>query len=287
MFVKVVPPKITVNKFTIWVSTSGGTAAVPNSNSMVVENQSIEAKGSPHKAAVLPVSLNPQPNYEESDFPYKFVELIMDKASESGYRVEFAMPGRELAKGEQVMLEWEVDGVENVKIAPFTETLPSKGRQPFFPQESMNFVMTAKSGELEQIFMLPVVVFDGVPPTTPKVDFLRQCQQKWSALVMCRFSWSVSGEWTHIQLAKGVDNGEEVVADWINPQGFKTLKVDKSTTFLLKAWNGSLSTASPVDVTVDPSLIPIGIKIKSVYTDADQFILRQKVTVTVEFLKIH
>jgi len=286
MFVKVVPPKITVNKFTIWVSTSGGTAAVPNSKSMVVENQSLEAKGSPHKAAVLPVSLNPQPKYEESDFPYKFVELIMDKASETGYRVEFLIPGRELAKGEQVMLEWEVDGVDNVKIAPFTETLPSKGRQPFFPQESMNFVMTAKSGELEQIFMLPVVVFDGVPPTTPKVDFFKAVPTKMVGAGDVQFSWSVSGEWTHIQLAKGVDNGEEVVADWINPQGFKTLKVDKSTTFLLKAWNGSLSTASPVDITVDPSLIPIGIKIKSVYTDADQFILRQKVTVTVEFLKI-
>ncbi len=286
MFVKVVPPKIIINKFSVWVSTSGSTAAVPSRDSLALERQSVDAKGSPHKAAILPVSLNPQPNYEESDFPNKFVELIMDKTSDTGYRVEFSMPDRELAKGEQVMLEWEVDGVENVKIAPFTETLPSKGRQPFFPQESMNFVMTAKSGELEQIFMLPVNVFDGVPPTTPKVDFFKAVPTKMVGAGDVQFSWSVSGEWTHIQLAKGVDNGEEVVADWINPQGFKTLKVDKSTTFLLKAWNGSLSTASPVDVTVDPSLIPIGIKIKSVYTDADQFILRQKVTVTVEFLKI-
>jgi len=286
MFVKVVPPKITVNKFTVWVSTTEGMASSGN-NSLASANADLtdQAKGSPHKAAVLPARFNPKPELEESDFPYKFVELVMDKTADTGYRVEFVMPDRELSKGEQVMLEWEVDGVENVKIAPFTETLPNKGRQPFFPQESMNFVMTAKSGELEQIFMLPVNVFDGEPPTTPKVDFFKAVPTKMVGGGDVQFSWSVSGEWTHIQLAKGVDNGEEVVADWINPQGFKTLRVDKSTTFLLKAWNGSLSTASPVDITVDPSLIPIGLKIKSVYTDADQFILRQKVTVTVEFLK--
>jgi hypothetical protein len=102
-------------------------------------------------------------NVSDPNFPEKYVELVPDRNSDSGYRVEFYQPDRELSKGEQVMIEWNIEGTDSgkIQIAPFTDELPARGSQPFFPQESMNFVMTAKSGELEELFMLPVKVFDG------------------------------------------------------------------------------------------------------------------------------
>lgn len=62
--------------------------------------------------------------------------------------------------------------------------------------------------------------------------------------------------------------------------------MEESATFLLKAWNGELSTASPVDITVDPDLLKIALNIVDVYTDAGRFMVGQKITVTVGFDKI-
>ncbi len=283
-FVNVVPPHIDVKKFTVWVKTNEGSSTSTSTTTAAVTPQT--SSGAAHTAAIVSAGPQPRPAAQGNDFPYKFVELTEDKNSETGYRVQFYQSNRELDKGEQVMLEWEIDGVENVAIAPFTETLPAKGKQPYFPQESMNFVLTAKSGELEQIFMLPVNVFTGEPPTAPTIDFFKAVPAKMVGSGDVQFSWSVSKAWTHIQLAKGGDEGEEVVADWINPQGFKTVTVEESGTFLLKAWNGELSTASPVDITVDPDLIKIALNIVDVYTDAGRFMVGQKVTVTIGFDKV-
>ena len=277
-FVQVVPPQITINKFIVWVRTETG--------SIMDTNRAAAQANILRVGDIRPLSYRQETLTAGTDFPYKFVELIPDETSDTGYRVKFYMPDRELGKGEQVMVEWDIEGVDNLTIAPFVETLPPKGSQPFFPQESMNFVMTAKSGELEKLFMLPVNVFNGEPPTAPTIDFFKAVPTKLIGSGPVQFSWSVSKAWTHIQLARGTDKGEEVVADWINPQGFKTVTVMKSATYLLKAWNGELSTASPVDVTVDPALIKVGLGIKSVFSESSNFILGQKVTVTIEFVDI-
>jgi hypothetical protein len=263
-FVNVVPPHITINSFTVWIR--------PNSSAL---GPSTLAKSGGGKLFSL---INaPDPN-----FPVKFVELIPDSSSDTGYRVQFNPNARsELQKGEQIMLEWDVDGADSLQIAPFTDPLPNRGGQPFFPQESMNFVMTAQSGDLKDIFMLPVKVFDGQPPTAPTIEFLNATPTSMQGAGDVQFAWSVSGEWTRVQLS--TEDG--IVADYLNPQGFKTIKVSKSATYLLTAWNGSLSSAMPVQVTVDPALKPVGIKIKSVYTQGNSQTLMVGGTadVTVDF----
>jgi hypothetical protein len=258
-FVNVVPPKITVRTFTVWVRPQA--------------NAGLPANGPSKLFSVLNI---PDPN-----FPQKYVELVTDRNSDSGYRVEFHQPARELSKGEQVMLEWNIEGTDTGKIlvAPFTEALPARGSQPFFPQESMNFVMTAKSGELEQLFMLPVKVFDGTPPTAPKIDFFKASPVKAIGATDVQFAWSVSGNWTRIQLA----TEGNVVADYLNPQGFKSVRVSKSTTYILTAWNGTLSSAAPIEITIDPSLVPVDLEITGVLPDSGRFLVGDKVSVTVAF----
>ncbi len=282
-YVNVAPPNIVINSYTVWVRPEGSAKAALTSNSSLASAASAGRAG---LAAVPAMNNKSVMSATDSGFSQKFVELVKDDTSDTGYKVVFYQPNRELAKGEQVMLEWDVDGVDKLSIAPFTQELPAKGKQPFFPQESMNFVLTAKSGDLEKLFMLPVNVFDGEPPTAPKIDFFKAVPTKMVGSGSVQFSWSVSGEWTHIQLAKGTNDGEEVVADWINPQGFKKVTVTESGTFLLKAWNGDLSTAQPVDITVDPALKKINLNINDVYTDAGRFMVGRSVIVTVGFDKI-
>jgi hypothetical protein len=266
-FINVVPPNIAVDAYTVWVKPQASASLNPGRSTAAM----------PRGGKLFsPTYTPPDPN-----FPDKYVELVPDKSSDSGYRVEFYQPDRELAKGEQIMLEWNVTGVDNNKlqIAPFTEPLPARGAQPYFPQESMNFVMTAKSGDLEQLFMLPVKVFDGTPPTAPKIEFFRASPLKMVGEGNVEFAWSVSGEWTRIQIA----NGDKVMADYLNPQGFRTIKVTKSSTFILTAWNGTLSSAAPLEIVVDPALIKVGLYFKEVFPESGRFQVNKSVAVTMGF----
>lgn len=267
-FVNVVPPYIIINSFTIWVRPDGA-ASNPSSSSPVAK-----AAGGKRFSMV---------NAPDPNFPVKFVELIPDVASENGYRVYFNPAVRtELSKGEQVMLEWNVEGVESLKIAPFTEDLPARGSQPFFPQESMNFVMTAQSGDLQGIFMLPVKVFDGIPPTAPTIDFFNASPQSMLGGGEVEFSWSVSNEWTRINLS----NADGIIADNLNPVGFKKINIAASSTIILTAYNGKLSTAKPLEITVDPALIAPGLVIKSISPTTGRSMVGGQLIVTVDFNSI-
>ena len=63
---------------------------------------------------------------------------------------------------------------------------------------------------------------------------------------LVEFSWSVSGEWTRIQLS----NGKGIVADYLNPQAITSIQISESGTYILTAWNGDFSSARSVYITV-------------------------------------
>jgi hypothetical protein len=287
-FIKIVQPKITVNSFVVWVrptkTTSVGVPSVAALNSMGKGGGllalSPAALASRNGLGVhSPMAVPPDPN-----FPERYVGLVPDKAADLGYRVEFYQPDRELSKGEQIMIQWDIEGADNDKlqIAPFTEALPDRGAQPFFPQESMNFVMTAKSGKLERLFMLPVKVFDGTPPTAPKIEFFKATPLSMTGSGKVQFAWSVSGEWTRVQLF----TEKKVIADYLTPQGFKTINVSASGTYILTAWNGNLSSSAPLDITVNPDLIDPGLVVISISPTTGRAQVGSKLTVTIGFTSI-
>jgi hypothetical protein len=260
-FINVVPPEITVNTFTVWVKPAGA-ANTPSTSS------------GGHLSSRIPI---PDPN-----FPEKLVELIPDPAAARGYRQEYYDDTRELAKGEQVLLEWDIGGVDKINIAPFVDALPSIGNEKFFPQESMSFILTANSGELEEIFMLPVKVFDGEPPEAPKIEFFEGAPAAMVGGGPVEFVWSVSGEWTRIQIA----SGEEIKADYLAAQGFETISVTATSTFILTAFNNDLSSATPLEITVDPALIEIGLSVTDITPKQDEFLIGESMRVTVAFSNV-
>lgn len=264
-YIDVVNPSITVKAFTVWVR---------------AESSAMQAPASPNNGKLLSqkfAETAPDPN-----FPEKYVELVPDDQSDSGYRVDFLQPDRELSKGEQVMIEWNVEGVDKVQIAPFTDQLPKTGLQPFFPQESMNFVMTAKSGDLEGLYMLPVKVFDGIPPTAPKIEFFKGTPLSITGPGSVQFAWSVSGSWTRVQLS----TENKVIADYLTPQGFKSVNVSKSGTYILTAWNGELSSAAPLDITINPALIDPKLIVTSIAPATGRAQVGSKIIVTIDFSAI-
>ncbi len=262
-FINVTDPFIKVNSFIVWVRPK--TAA------------STTHLAAPALDTGCPLTDTPSAT---DGFIEKYVQLTADSSSEQGYRVDFCQPGRELAKGEQVMVEWDVEGTDadTVQIAPFTETLPSKGRQPYFPQASMNFVLTAQSGEQKKLFMLPVTVFDGAPPVAPKIDIFKASPMSITGPGKVQFTWSISGEWTRIELSSGAG----VAAKNLMPEGFKTVSVSKSDTFVLKAWNGTLSSSQALDITVNPALLDPGLTL-TVSPATGRFQVDGKVTATIGF----
>ena len=283
--INVVEPKVTINTYTVWVRPSTTTPAAATSMTPSSAAKAVAAL-SGLQLMSLPLPLHTLPSQglnavaPSDSFTKKLVELVPDKTSETGYRVQFDDATRQLAKGEQVMIEWNVDGTDtqSIQIAPFTDILPNKGRQPFFPQASMNFVMTAQSGDQKKIFMLPVVVFDGTPPAAPKIDIFQASPMSMVGPGTVQFAWSVSGAWTRIQLA----NGKGIVADYLNPQGFKKVTVSASDTFILTAWNGTLSAATPINITVNPALLSIPINITGFFPQTGKFLTGDKISVTVD-----
>jgi hypothetical protein len=291
-YVNVVPPYIDINKFTVWARPPATAANTSGANVALIPTLAVSQVQKPDAGLPWLVSLftprlsRPAPNAavlaegdQASDFSQKFVELVPDPTADSGYRVDFQQPSRQLSKGEQVMLEWDVNGVQNVNIAPFTETLPKKGKQPFFPQESMNFTLTAKSGELEKLFMLPVTVFDGQPPVAPSIQIFQAAPTKSVGKASVTFSWVISGAWTRIQLT----NAGTIVADWLPATGSKKVTVTESSSFILTAWNGPLSSAKPIDITIDPTLKTSTLTITDVYPHAGYFRVGNSVNVYVDF----
>ena len=176
----------------------------------------------------------------------KYVELVPDASSDNGYRIYFHQPERELSKGEQVLLEWDVNGADEIQIDPPGEVLPLQGTFPLYLNESMNITLRSKSGLSTEIFVLPVKVFNGDAPAPPIIEFFQGEPKDLVAAGLVEFSWSVSGEWTRIQLS----NGKGIVADYLNPQAITSIQISESGTYILTAWNGDFSSARSVYITV-------------------------------------
>jgi hypothetical protein len=163
---------------------------------------------------------------------------------------EFSLSETTIFKGEPVTIIWKVSGVgvENVKIAPFEEVYPLEGELTFFPEASMEFVLTIKNRDLEQIRLLPIGVLEpGAEPVPPTVEFFKVAPEEITGSGAVEFSWSISG----ISDRREVSSIDGVVLAGLPAQGFKSFNVSKTTSYVLTAYNGDLSSAAILEVKVN------------------------------------
>ncbi len=163
---------------------------------------------------------------------------------------EFTLSDTTIIRGESVTIKWKVSGigVENVMIAPFEEVYPLEGELTFFPEASMEFVLTVKNRDLEQIKLLPVGVLEpGAEPEPPTVEFFKVAPEEIVGSGKVEFSWSVSGISDRIEISS-IDG---VVLAGLPAQGFMSFNVSKTTSYVLTAYNGDLSSAAILEVKVN------------------------------------
>ncbi len=184
---------------------------------------------------------------------------------------QFELSKSTITTGDQVTIRWKVSGVGmddggDVVISAFDSVLPLEGEMTFFPKESMEFVLTANNRQLQESRILPVGVLEpGTPPEPPTIDFFTAAPDSLIGPGKVELAWSVSGAFDDIQIS----NGSDVVADDLSAQGFRTITVNKSGTYVLTATNVDKNAGANLKITVDPALIKPNLSITSVYPETN------------------
>ena len=198
-------------------------------------------------------------------------------AKPSIHVVKFDVTPTQIIKGQKVTVSWEVegDGIDQgqITIAPFTNPLPKKDSIIFYPEASMEFVLTVKNRDQEYIDLKSVGV--GAAPVAPVINFLKVVPNELTIAGEVLVSWSVTGETTDIVL-KNLDG---VIKTGLPPEGFLNLPVGKTTSLMLIAYNQGLSAAASQDIVVATSK-PVSVKILSISPSTP---IRVGNSVTVQF----
>ena len=264
-------------------------------------------------------------------FGVKFAELIpLEKSNQ--YKVVKAVPSQTLNPGESVLVEWEVEGADSLMIEPVSkEVLPKKGASTLILNQSTNVILNAVADGKKITYTIPIAVNQpllktktpvpttvryygsgtvrtAVPSTTtlsipkpkaPVIEFFRVNPNSIKEPGKIILSWSVSGDWTRIQLLTsqlintGVGHAERTLAQTntttvtenLPPSGFLIFDVRGGTSFILRAWNGSSVDSASADIRFDdPAVKKLGTttEIKELFPTAPLYYIGDELTVSVQ-----
>ncbi|MEI7844522.1 MAG: FHA domain-containing protein [Chloroflexota bacterium] len=185
-------------------------------------------------------------------------------------------------KNEQVTIRWKISGTGmekggEVMISAFPSALPLEGELTFFPEASMEFVLTVKNRQAKEVRILPVGVLDpAAPPVPPTINFFTAAPDTLIGPGNVELSWSVSGSFQNIS----INNNTAVIVKGLPGQGFKTVAVSNSGTYILTATNLDKSAGKELKITVNPSLLKASLAINSI-SRTTNLILSDTVTVSI------
>ncbi|MEM5775142.1 MAG: Ig-like domain-containing protein, partial [Anaerolineaceae bacterium] len=179
---------------------------------------------------------------------------------------KFEVNKTSIYKGEQVTIIWEIDGVGmadggQVMISAFDSVLPLEGELTFFPEESMEFVLTVTNRKAKEVRILPVGVLDpAAPPAAPTINFFTAAPETLVGGGKVELAWSVTGVFQTLTIT----NGKETIASGLGAQGFRTIDVKESGTYVLTAVNADKSAGKELTITVNPAKLEAVLSITSV-----------------------
>lgn len=222
------------------------------------------------RATAAPVT-SPEGSSANRDFSVKLAEVVEDPLADSGYRVISYFPDYVLQKGEQILVEWNVDGVSRVKVENLSgDDLLNNGGDYAYPDKSVTYTLTAQAGETKKAYALPVRVAGDADDGEGSG---LKCDLKANATTL-KVPGSVMLTWTgggnnrvqlisSTQAEKENDEAEKkkeeeakakgesyekpknpqlsggTIGDYLQPSGFMRVNVDKQTTFVLNAYDGN------------------------------------------------
>ena len=231
--------------------------------SLAADNVIVRATAAP--------STSPEGTSSNRDFTIKLAEVIEDPLADSGYRVISYYPDYVLQKQEQILVEWNVDGVSKVKIENLSgDDLTNNGGEYSYPEKSTTYTLTAQVGETKKVYSLPVNVA-GEADNGEGSGL--NCELKANATTLkvpgtVMLTWSGGGT-NRVQLVSSTQAEKEndeaekkkeeeakaagqsytkptpgplsggTIGDYLQPSGFMRVNVDKQTTFMLNAYDAS------------------------------------------------
>ncbi len=275
----------------------------------------------PVASASVPATA-PENSVSGREFSVKLAEVVEDPFAESGYRKIEYFPNYVLQKGEQVLVEWAVEGVPKVKIENLSsQELPSTGADYIYPEKSMDLLLNAQIADLQKAYSLPIRVA-GEADNGQGSGL--NCELKANSTTLAvpgsiMLTWTGGGN-NRVQLLSSIKAEEEskaaeekkeaqakaegkeytrqqnqamsggIIGDYLEPAGFMRVDINKQTTFVLNAYDGNnnviCSKSVEVKYTGGNDKLDLTFKIKEV-TDQNnvsqrEYAVNQPVQVTVE-----
>ena len=164
-----------------------------------------------------------------------------------------------ITAGMSVQIDWATAGVKSVSISPLPDTYPPSGSVTDMPQRTLAYVLTASNGQTETKVIRQVTVNPAPPaPLAPVIEFFTVTPDsvvKGSAAAGgVQLSWSVIGDFTNIEIS-GPEFGK---VSNLERQSNLTVSVEKTTLFVLTAYNGTLLASLPINIkVVEPTPTPV------------------------------
>lgn len=164
--------------------------------------------------------------------------------------VKFTVSPSTINPGEASILSWEVDGASLVIIDPGIPSAPSAGAEKVMPTTTTTYILTAsnKYGTTRSTVLLTVAAGGVTPPPAalaPVINSFTASPSSISAGNTAVLTWSTTN-------ATGARiNGADVAVN-----GSQTVNPASTTTYLLEATNGSLSTSYSTMIVVTSPVTP-------------------------------
>lgn len=164
----------------------------------------------------------------------------------------------EITQGESVEVAWQVTGADKVSIVPINDSLPPNGVVSHKPQETLVYVLTATNAEGKQVTLYQQVTVNPAPtptppPKPPVIEFFTISPDEVTQGDDAQLAWSVTGDTTNIKINGQPDFGE---VSGLSKTGTMPVAPDKTTVFILTAFNGDLSASQTVQLKVNPPPTP-------------------------------
>ena len=167
-----------------------------------------------------------------------------------------------VVSGNPVTVSWKVAGqgfkIDSVVVSPFAEPLPSEYKLTYYPTESMYFVLKVNVQGYEKSFP-PEYVTVLPADAKPVINYFKATPPQLANGGNVEFSWSVSGPTDSVVIS----NKSGPVKSGLAAQGYETIPVSSTATYILTAKKGSQTAAAVVDVQV-LSLLDVNIAITSI-----------------------
>jgi hypothetical protein len=183
-------------------------------------------------------------------------------------KLVFTVDPKQVVKGQPVTVTWDVEGngIDSINISAFKESLPFVHTLTFFPEASMELVLTVamrggKPATLNGVLVEPQLLTVGVIPqaATPKIVIFDVAPDKMTIPGTVQINWSVTGQTSDIVLSKSNTTGAtckdyknianktatvlvgDACINHLTAQGFMTVPVNETTALMLTAFNGDAS----------------------------------------------